>query len=97
MTEAQLILADLILMKLPVGRQLDIVGFTGSHLFQDKQIAQPIMDDINRIISSRSDEIRTFLLKEKYIETVNYLSSWDVITDKGHKAQELFYGWYVFL
>jgi hypothetical protein len=89
MTEAQLILADLVLLKLPVGRQLDVVGFAGSHLFEGKQIPQPLLDEINKIISSRSDVIRTFLLKEKYIETVNYMASWDVITDKGHKAQEL--------
>ncbi len=41
MTDAEFILADLILMKLPVGRQLSIVGFMGPHLFEGKQ--EPII------------------------------------------------------
>lgn len=91
MTEAELILADLVLMKLPVGRQLEINGFMGPHLFEGKQdkIPQRTTEEISKIIALRSDAIRTFLLKEKYITTVNYMIPWDVMTDKGEKAQEL--------
>jgi hypothetical protein len=91
LTEAELILADLILLKLPVGRQLDVVGFMGSHLLEGKQdqFPQQILDEINKIIASRRDVIRTFLLKEKYISVVNHMVPWDMITDKGNKAQEL--------
>jgi len=91
MTEAQLVLADLILMKLPVGRHLDIIGFMGPHLFDGRQdqFQQPILYEINNIIASKSDVIRAFLLKEKYISVVNHMVPWDMITDKGYKAQEL--------
>ena len=72
MTEAQLILADIILLKLPIGRQIDIIAFMGPHLFDGRQneFKQPILDEINNIIASKSDVIRTFLLKENYISVV---------------------------
>ena len=84
MTDAEFILADLILMRLPVGRQLSIVGFMGSHLFEGKQdqLSQTTLEEINKIIASRSDVIRTFLLKEKYITIVNHMVPWDIITEK---------------
>jgi|GEM_PF-4260743 len=91
MTEAELILADILLLKFPAGRQIDTVAFMGSHLFEDQRehLSRPVLDEIAKIITSRSDVIRTFLIKERYIEVVNYMTPWDAITEKGEKAKAL--------
>lgn len=93
MTEAEYILADFVLLRMPIGKAIDMHFFIGMHLLQHLQEKYPdnIYSEIREIlINNNQERITIFLYKEKYIEIAQgILSQKHIITDKGIQAQDL--------
>jgi len=91
MTEAESIVADIIIEKCPERLQFSLSGFMSGNLLLGKQdiYEEEIYKEIVQIVNSRNSVIRTFLLKEEYFETTNHSIPYDILTKKGEKAKEL--------
>lgn len=90
MTEAEYILADIVLLKFPVNQPFTTAGLYHHILvgIQDKY-SHAIYEEIKYLVVSSNDSTRQFLLREHYIDVVDYRLPKDKLTEKGEKAQKL--------
>lgn len=91
LSKAEYILADLIILKCPIKKAFGVVPFMSSgNLLHGKyeQYGEQLYQEIAAITISRSDVVRTFLLKEKYLETIDHTIPRDILSDKGEIARE---------
>ena len=89
MTEAEFILADLVLLKLPVNREFTQRGAYNDVLFgKQSDYNQDTIAEMNKIVSNDNSLIIDFLLKEKYINCTNQMHGRFILTEeKGEIAQ----------
>lgn len=91
MTEAEYIVADILLLNMPDHVAFSVIGFMGGNILigiHDKYSPQ-LVQEIISIVQGRSDSVRKFLLREKYLQIINHTIPHDMMTDKGLKAREL--------
>lgn len=88
MTEAELILADLVLLKLPVNREFTQRGaYNGVLLGKQDDYDQDTLAKMNNVLTSENSIIIDFLLKEKYINCTNQMHGRFMLSDEGEEAQ----------
>jgi len=91
LSNAQLAVANIVLLKFPVKQAVVTPTFMDEHLligYQD-QFDPGMFLEIQNLLESRDRAIRTFLLKAKYLETVDHTVPRNILTKKGEKAQGL--------
>jgi hypothetical protein len=90
MTEAELILVDLAILKISINTEFSCQGIL-TNILVGKQDDYPpdVISAMNNILISHSSVVRDFLLKEKYITSTNSSIQRDILTEKGEIAQRV--------
>lgn len=87
MTESEYLLADIILLKIPINTEINFIGVQRNALLNQSDNFNPdTLAEMNKIITSESSAIQDFLLREKYINTIPPGIK-HILSDKGEKAQ----------
>lgn len=90
MTEAEYILADLIILKMPINQPFSVTGLYHNILLGKHDLySQETIDQIHKLVISNTSSIRDFLLRQEYISVHDYRLPKDISTPTGQKAQEL--------
>lgn len=93
MSEEELIIADIVLLKIPMGRHISIYSLMQSNTILngiEEKYSLETCDKIRTFYATdrRShNTIRDFFLREGYIMLANRTISYDILTEKGIKAQ----------
>jgi hypothetical protein len=89
-SEAELILLDFALSKAPIGNTFRVNGLLhNASIGLQERYSEETVQEINQILVSRSDVIRSLLLTEEYIEVVESSTHLDKLRPEGKKAKEL--------
>jgi uncharacterized protein (UPF0297 family) len=90
MTEAEYIVADLILLKCPINQPFRLLGLS-NNLLQGKNdlYQQDTFDEMVQVMLYRIDTVRQFFLREKYIKVIDWSTHLDQLTEEGELAQKL--------
>ncbi len=89
MTEAKLILADLIILKIPINTEFTQRGVYHNALYnKHNDYSADILSEMNSIITGDNSIIIDFLRKEKYINCISQFHGTYILSDKGEDAQK---------
>lgn len=88
MTEAQLILVDIVLSRWKVGQTWRVHGaLTNAGIGLADKYSEETVKEINDILITRSSVIRDILLEEGYLRIVDSSTHLDILTDEGAIAK----------
>lgn len=92
MKEEELIIADIVLLKIPMGRHISIYSLMQSNTILngiEEKYSLETCDKIRTFYATRRSHntIRDFFLREGYIMLAHGTTSYDILTEKGIKAQ----------
>jgi hypothetical protein len=88
MTEPELILSDLVLLKIPINREFtQRAAYNGFLISKQDDYDQDTLAKMNNILTSENSIIIDFLLKEKYINCTNQMHERYMLVEKGEIAQ----------